>query len=269
MQAKERAAERKKQLESPLSDEERQEMVAALNSGDFGQVHMALAKLFPRKPSQPDPVIVEAVEKIPADIADRCRHLMGPILLAFSDKSEGQRLKLNQDYLNVGIVPSSDLPVTDPDELYTGLIVQYHKYENSHVWFPGRIQSVNGQQVEIRENGMVGKTHVVALKDVQLAPPEVAQPPRTATTAAAASDNPFMETTRTADISQFRMWTDSTGKHKIEAKLVTADTLSVKLLRKVDGKTVTVPKDKLSQADQEFLRQLAAQDEPSANPFDP
>lgn len=51
-----------------------------------------------------------------------------------------------------------------------------------------------------------------------------------------------------------RTWTDLTGKHKIEAKLLSRTSSQVTLI-KDDGKEVTLPIDKLSQVDQKWLKE--------------
>ena len=50
-----------------------------------------------------------------------------------------------------------------------------------------------------------------------------------------------------------RTWTDSTGKHKTEAEFVDC-TDGVVRLKKDDGAVISVPMEKLSEADQEFVR---------------
>lgn len=54
----------------------------------------------------------------------------------------------------------------------------------------------------------------------------------------------------------FRTWTDITGQHKTEAEFVEFKDEKVRL-RKRDGRIVTVPIEKLSQVDREFVRQDA------------
>ena len=49
-----------------------------------------------------------------------------------------------------------------------------------------------------------------------------------------------------------RTWSDSTGRFKIDAKLVCADDSEISLL-KSDGKQVTIPLEKMSEADQTFI----------------
>jgi hypothetical protein len=52
--------------------------------------------------------------------------------------------------------------------------------------------------------------------------------------------------------AEFRTWKDSSGAFQIEAQLVEAKEGAVKLRRK-DGKIVSVPLEKLSDADRKFL----------------
>ena len=52
---------------------------------------------------------------------------------------------------------------------------------------------------------------------------------------------------------EFRMWTDKTGKFKIEAKLL-AKTADKVILQRRDGEPLTVPTASLSQADLDFLK---------------
>ena len=52
---------------------------------------------------------------------------------------------------------------------------------------------------------------------------------------------------------KFRTWTDSTGDFKLEAKFVSKTTKAVKLLQK-NGASFEIPLDKLSKADQEYVK---------------
>ena len=60
-----------------------------------------------------------------------------------------------------------------------------------------------------------------------------------------------------------RVWTDSTGKFELEAKLVSVED-GIVLLRATDGRIVKVPLAKLSKADQDYLQPKPA---PEASPF--
>jgi hypothetical protein len=66
------------------------------------------------------------------------------------------------------------------------------------------------------------------------------------------ADNPFASAEEKADLSVMRTWEDSSGTFKIEAKMLRTEDDAVVLERK-DGKQVTVPLKKLSDADRRFL----------------
>ncbi len=72
--------------------------------------------------------------------------------------------------------------------------------------------------------------------------------------------------TASAQSNDYRTWTDSTGQHKVNAKLVERTEKDI-TLEKDDGSRVTLPLDKLSQTDREFLRSLPATTEPEVDPF--
>lgn len=69
-----------------------------------------------------------------------------------------------------------------------------------------------------------------------------------------------------------RTWRDAAGKFSVEATLVELEAEAVRLIRS-DGVTIDVPLERLSQADRDFLQELAeqratAQDNPAENPFE-
>lgn len=70
----------------------------------------------------------------------------------------------------------------------------------------------------------------------------------------------------TAQSSDYRTWTDSTGQHKVSAKLI-AQTDKEITLEKADGSKISLPLDKLSLTDREHLRSLLAKSEPEVDPF--
>jgi hypothetical protein len=55
---------------------------------------------------------------------------------------------------------------------------------------------------------------------------------------------------------KYRTWTDVTGTFQVEAELIEATAAEVKLKLKKDGKTITVPLEKLSEPDREFLKSI-------------
>ena len=76
----------------------------------------------------------------------------------------------------------------------------------------------------------------------------------------------FSLATANAQAPDLRTWTDSTGRHQVEAKLITRTEKAV-TLEKVDGTQVTLLLEKLSQADRDFLQALPATTEPEVDPF--
>jgi len=67
----------------------------------------------------------------------------------------------------------------------------------------------------------------------------------------------------TASGQEMRTWSDKSGKFKIKAKFVESSGDKV-VLEKEDGTQVTVPLDKLSEADQKAVAEMGAAEE---NPF--
>jgi len=53
----------------------------------------------------------------------------------------------------------------------------------------------------------------------------------------------------------FRTWTDRTGKYRVEARLVMVGQTQITIERR-DGKKVTVPIERLSESDAEYVREL-------------
>lgn len=66
-------------------------------------------------------------------------------------------------------------------------------------------------------------------------------------------------------LASARKWTSQDGKFSIDAELIEATDTEVKLLRK-NGKEITVPLDRLSEADQEFAKSQIGKPAKSAPP---
>ena len=61
-----------------------------------------------------------------------------------------------------------------------------------------------------------------------------------------------------APLDEYRTWTDTTGKFKVEASFIKLDDGKVELKRKDNGKTLSLAIDKLSKADTELAKKLAS-----------
>lgn len=84
---------------------------------------------------------------------------------------------------------------------------------------------------------------------------------------ALAADRPTKRSGARSPAQQPRTWTDASGKHRTRATLVEVVDGSVKL-KKTDGKTITVPIDRLSEADKNWLEKHKAAAESAAAPSD-
>lgn len=123
----------------------------------------------------------------------------------------------------------------DTSTLKKGDKVEVNVFDN---WQPGTV-------IEVIDNGWVwvrtaevGK-HLYTPDNIRLA-------------AAADGPNPFATEEEKGDKTILRMWRDVTGKHEVEAQLVRHEEDQVVLKRK-DGKEITLPFARLSSADQQFL----------------
>lgn len=92
-----------------------------------------------------------------------------------------------------------------------------------------------------------------ATKSREKASPSVTKPSSgDAASDDSSADNPFAPTT-----SAMRTWTDRTGRHRVEAEFLSLEGQTLRL-RRSDGKTLALPLAKLSTADQQEARRLAA-----------
>lgn len=104
----------------------------------------------------------------------------------------------------------------------------------------------------------------VARSDLRLPPPGVKAPNLPPNYKTAHPSSTLASTSPAPKASDaFRTWTDITGKFKVEAKLVSSTADAVRIVRK-DGKELTIPLNKLSDADQQFVLTLKK----SENPFE-
>jgi S1-C subfamily serine protease len=84
-------------------------------------------------------------------------------------------------------------------------------------------------------------------------PEAKSSPPAAAATTAAPAATKVDAAPAASKEPEFRMWTDKSGKFKIEAKLL-AKTADKVILQKSDGEPLTVPTSVLSQTDLDFLK---------------
>ncbi|MBC8354388.1 MAG: hypothetical protein H8E66_20525 [Planctomycetes bacterium] len=127
-------------------------------------------------------------------------------------------------------------------------------------WYQAHVSSVQPDgMVAIRYSSDRADTKV-ARSDLRLPPPEVEAPnlrPNYRTSVPSSSSPSPSQAASDA----FRIWTDSTGKFKVEAKLVSKSADAVSIVRK-DGKELTIPLARLSAADRQFVLTLNKSDNP-------
>jgi hypothetical protein len=243
------AAEMKQKREAPLTAAEKQTTLAALNSGDTTAVLEALKVLGDKAPKDPDPEIADSIRPLLANSNKKVAEDAHKAMVAWSTEYK-RKTALNKAYSGASPIDSSGLTVTASTPLYPGQVVQA-RYSPSF-WFAAEVlEALADGQVMVRLRGGSRRDMSLPRSQIQLAPAEVDQPNQPASL---------------ADTDKPRTWTDSTGKHKIEALFLGIENNAVKLHR-TDGKELSVPLDRLSKADQELAKQLQAA-KASDNPFE-
>jgi hypothetical protein len=244
------AAEMKKKKEAPLTPDEKQATLAALNSGDTTVMLESLKMLSGKTPKDPDPEIADSIRPLLVNSNKKVAEDAHKALVAWSREYK-KKADLNKAYNGRSPIGSSGLTVTARTPLYQGQIVQA-RYSPSF-WFAAEVlETLDDGKVMVRLRGGSRRDMSLPRSQIQLAPDEVDQPNKPASL---------------ADTPKPRTWTDSTGKHKIEATYLGVEDNKVKLHR-TDGKEIAVPLDRLSKADQEFVKQLQAAAAASDNPFE-
>ncbi len=119
-------------------------------------------------------------------------------------------------------------------------------------WYPAEVVELpKSGWVKLTFKNRTGKVLTLTL------PPNNVRPLRGAAAPKAAK--------KPAPAAKARTWTDSTGKFKIDAQLVEFKDDQV-TLRRTDGKTISLPLNRLSQQDQQFVKTSQAKPE-AENPF--
>jgi hypothetical protein len=126
-------------------------------------------------------------------------------------------------------------------------------------WYQAHISSVQPDGSVLLRFSSQHADDKVARSDLRLPPPEVRSPNQPPSY----KEAPYPSSPTAPATAQFRTWSDATGKFKVEAKFLSADSSGVQIERK-DGKKLTIPLERLSAADQQFV---AAQRK-SENPFE-
>jgi hypothetical protein len=263
-EAQAKAAEEKAKAEAPLEPAEKQALLADLAAGDLAKQRSALTLLEKKSPQAADAEVVAAIRPLLAADNRSLANLAERTLAKWSPDFK-KKNDLNKAYKGPAFVQASELPVAGDTTLFVGQILIGHE---TGAWYPAEIVALNTDgTVDVTFRGWGNRKSTLPRSRSQLAPPEVEQPLlKTEQVAAAgkpapAGENPFV----TPDEKASRTWTDASGRFTIEGKYLGKVGESVRLLR-ADGKELTVPLAKLSEADQKFV---AARETPEPeNPFD-
>lgn len=266
-------AEEKAKAEKPLSDEEKQHVLAALTDKNrvLTEATAVLAELATKSPPVPDPEIVKAITRLIKHPDKQVSEAAIKALVKWSPAFK-RKHDLNKAYEGPSPVESSDLEVNGLTPLFVGQILQAQ--EHGHFWNPARIKNLRSDgkvEVEFLAWGKTSRSAVLTRRNLQLAPPEVDQPakPYASSTkgekSTAGKPNP-----KTAEgfPGGLRTWSDATGRFKVEAEFISAEGGTVSL-RRADGRTVNLPMEKLSPTDQRIVRTLIDELAKAENPFEP
>ncbi|QDS86625.1 hypothetical protein EC9_07980 [Rosistilla ulvae] len=251
------AKQAKEEAERPLTEEELAAAIADLRSGDDKRIQAQLEALAKKSVADPSPKVAAAIEAHIEHEDKKLRSAAQSALMRWApDYKVVQDLK--KAYRGFGTVKSTDREVDALTPLYVGQIVQFQ--EHGSFWFPGEIVSLNADKsVVVRRRAGSSRKVTVKRRNIQLAPEQLPQPNEPAS----APDAPM-----TAEgTSPVRTWSDATGRFKIEANLLRVENGGA-VLKRTDGREVTVPVKKLSSADQAYLNDWEAALH-AENPFEP
>ena len=170
--------------------------------------------------------------------------------------------------LTIGAAPAADEQV-DISKLKPGQKVEVKLLGQD--WQPGEVlEAINDNIARVKcrafPNGMLADTGSLRLPKKAGKPANAGKPSKSRS-----ADDPFATPEEQAAGGQ-RTWSDRTGKFKVDATIVRVDDDKV-VLRRDDDKEITIPRAKLSDADQKFLADFKggkgrASEEPSSDAAD-
>lgn len=246
----------------PLTADQKKALIADLKSGDFWRMKNALEKLAAKNVTDDDQELVAAIVPTAKHENPFIRRGAQAALKKWAPNLE-RKAKLNEAFLGPRDVQPTDKLVTESTPLPVGLILCARDFSG---WHPVEVREVLPDgRVKVSFRGWGRREGTFARADLRLAPEEVDQPalaaaasPAAPAVPAAPAPAPVPAPVRT----EYRLWTDASGKFQVEAEYVAVVDGKVQLRRK-DGREISVPLARLSKADQEEVKKLQA-----ANPFE-
>ena len=243
------AADKKAMAEAPLTAQETSDALASLVSRDSASVQKTLDQLAAKSLPDPDPEIAAAIEQHLNSSNKAVSSAAHKALIKWSP-DYALKKSLAKAYQGPGVLKSTGLVVESITPLYVGQIVQAQQPRHGSFWRAAKVKKLlpDGQvELGFLTWGKERDSATVTRRSIQLAPPELEQPDKPAN----------MGTTKTAT----RTWSDVTGTFKIDASLINVIDGNVNL-RRADGKTLSVPLNKLSEADQAFVNEQQSPENP-------
>lgn len=248
--------ERKAAAATPIVGKELEELLSDLDSTTIAKKQGALSKLMQKELLEYDPKLVDAVRKI-AKSSDVFASFADPVLQKIDPIH-----RINRQYEGPGFVDSTELMVDASTDLYIGQIVQIR--EHGRVWQAAEItELLPDGKVATCYRGSGQRTATVLRSQIQLAPKEVLQPKRPDKSPATATQSVGSGSGTSAS----RTWTDSSSSFKVEANYLGVSGDKV-VLKKSDGKEVSVALSRLSIEDQRFVAKMQEESKQLGNPFE-
>ena len=244
--------ERKALSKAPIVGQELDELLSQLNSSKAHDKHSALIKLMQKENFDADPKLLETVRKLSkseehfASLADTILQKIDPVH------------RMNKLYDGSGFLESSELIVDSATDLFVGQIVQIR--ERGRPWYAADVTELHTDgKVTTRYRGWGQQKATLLRNQIQLAHKEVIQPKR--------PDRDSTPAKKTESTATTRTWSDSSGSFSVEATYMGINGDKV-VLKKTDGKELSVQLTRLSLPDQRFVAQVNEESKKLGNPFE-
>ena len=201
----------------------------------------------PRSRLGVDPEVAAAIEKLLKHSDSKIQEAARAALANWSPEF-GVRQKLNAAYSSHMPVESTERFVESTTPLYVGQILQFQQSQGP--WYSGEVvELLPDGKIKVLKRGPFRQEYILTRRNLQLGPDGLDQPNKPAKVATV----------------QTRTWTSVSDGSKIEAVYLGFTDGKVKMKR-ADGKEFTVPLEKFSKADQDYVKQQSGSDD---DPFAP
>ncbi|MEP3929948.1 SHD1 domain-containing protein, partial [Rhodopirellula bahusiensis] len=261
----------------PFTDAERKQWVQALAPGSSSvTAHRAMSELNYRNQRE-DPVLAQALLKR-AEISRDSMKSHYYSAAARYDESLKQMAEDRRDYSRGGgTVKRTGNPVTTASRLVVGQILAKSR-ERFSGFEAVEVKEIHERnEVSVQSVGGHGRVERVNVSLLRYPPDTVEQPvdtrpaPRTRRVApkpkvVVNEPEAMEEADSESETDAIRIWTDKTGKFKIEASFLAIKDGKLRL-KSADNKTIEVPLAALSEKDADLAERFQKESEAAANPF--